>query len=186
MNVAERTHANAPAEAAAWLDRFAKALTADDAKAAAALFIDNGLWRDILAFTWTIETMAGRAAIAARTAETAARARAVKFDIPATRTPPRWVTRAGTQCVEALFAFETALGRCNGVLRLVPDGQSLRAWTLITTMEELKGHEEAFKRRAADDEAGRRDYGGPNWLDRRKAAARYDYHEPTVVVVGSW
>ena len=97
MNVADRTHANAPAEAAAWLDRFAKALTADDAKAAAVLFIDNGLWRDILAFTWTIETMAGRAAIAARIAETAARAQAVKFDIPATRTPPRWVTRAGTQ-----------------------------------------------------------------------------------------
>ena len=185
MNVAERTHANAPAEAAAWLDRFAKALTADDAKAAAALFIDNGLWRDILAFTWTIETMAGRAAIAARIAETAARTQAVKIDIPATRTPPRWVTRAGTQCVEALFAFETALGRCNGVLRLVPDGQALRAWTLITTMEELKGHEEAFKRRAADNEAGLRDYGGPNWLDRRKAAARYDDHEPTVVVVGA-
>ena len=185
MNVAERTHANAPAEAAAWLDRFAKALTADDAKAAAVLFIDNGLWRDILAFTWTIETMSGRAAIAARLNETAARTQAIRFNIPSVRTPPRWVTRAGTQCVEALFAFETALGRCNGVLRLVPDGQALRAWTLITTMEELKGHEEAFKRRAADDEAGLRDYGGPNWLDRRKAAARYDDHEPTVVVVGA-
>jgi putative flavoprotein involved in K+ transport len=185
MNVAERTHANAPAEAAAWLERFAKALAANDAQAAATLFIDNGLWRDILAFTWTIETMSGRAAIAARLGETVPRTKAVNFSIPPSRTPPRWVMRAGTQCIEALVAFETKLGRCNGVLRLVPEGGALRAWTLITTMEELKGHEEAFKHRSADDEAGLRDYGGPNWLDRRKAAARYDDHEPTVVVVGA-
>jgi putative flavoprotein involved in K+ transport len=95
MNVAERTHANAPAETAAWLERFAKALAANDAQAAATLFIDNGLWRDILAFTWTIETMSGRAAIAARLGETAPRTQAVNFTIPPSRTPPRWVMRAG-------------------------------------------------------------------------------------------
>lgn len=188
MNIAERTRSNAPAEAAAWLERFAAALAASDSDAAANLFITDGLWRDILAFTWTIETMSGRTAIAARLKETAARTAATGFHIPPQRTPPRWVTRAGTQCVETLFAFETALGRCNGVLRLVPDPQvpgALRAWTLITTMEELKGHEEAFRRRTADDDAGLRDYGGPNWLDRRRAAAAYDDREPAVVVVGA-
>ena len=188
MNVAERTHANAPAEAARWLERFAEALARNDAKAAAALFIDGGLWRDILAFTWTIETMSGRAAITTRLAETAARTQAAEFHVPPQRTPPRWVTRAGTQCIEALFAFETALGRCNGVVRLVPAphaGDALRAWTLITTLEELKGREEAFKRRTPDDEAGLRDYGGPNWRDRRIAAARYDDHDPAVVVIGA-
>jgi putative flavoprotein involved in K+ transport len=188
MNVVERTHTNAPAEAAAWLDRFAAALDANDAATAAELFIDNGLWRDVLAFTWTIETTAGRDAIAARLGETAARTRATGFHIPPQRTPPRWIARVGTQCVEALFAFETALGRCGGVLRLVPHeraGGALRAWTLVTTMEELKGHEEAFRRRSADDEAGLRDYGGPNWLDLRRKAARYDDREPAVVVVGA-
>jgi len=185
MNVAERTYANAPAEAAAWLDRFASSLAANDAQVAAALFTDTGLWRDILAFTRTIETMSGRTAIAARFAGTAARTRAVNFTIPPSRTPPRWVTRAGTQCIEALFAFETTLGRCNGVLRLVPEANALRAWTLITTMEELKGHEEAFKRLSAQDEGGLRDYGGPNWLDRRIEAVKYDDREPTAVVVGA-
>src|SRR3569833_2237028 len=117
MNVAERTHANAPAEAAAWLDRFASALAANDAQAAAALFTDKGLWRDLLAFTWTIGTMAGPAAIAARLGETAARTQATGFRIPKERTPPRWGTRAGTQCIDALFAFETARGRCTGAQR---------------------------------------------------------------------
>ena len=188
MNVAERTYGNAPAEAARWLDSFAEALRSNDADAAASLFVDTGLWRDILAFTWTIETMSGRAAIAARLKETAERTKPTDFHIAPGRTPPRWVTRAGTPCIEALFAFETAVGRCDGVLRLVPDQQApdtLRAWTLVTILEELKGHEEAFKRRTPDDEAGLRDYGGPNWLDRRMQAARYDDHDPAVVVVGA-
>jgi len=188
MNVAERTHANAPAETTRWLERFAESLRANDASGASALFIDGGQWRDILAFTWTIETMSGRAAIATRLNETAVRTQAGAFHIPPERTSPRWVMRAGTQCIEALFAFETALGRCNGVLRLVPDPKApdtLRAWTLITTLEEIKGHEEAFRRRTPDDEAGLRDYGGPNWRDRRITAARYDDHEPAVVVIGA-
>ena len=188
MNVAERTLANAPAEATRWLESFSEALRDNDAHAAAAMFTDAGLWRDILAFTWTIETMSGRAAIATRLNETVAATQAVNFAIPPQRTPPRWVTRAGTQCIEALFAFETALGRGDGVLRLVPDPQTpgtLRAWTLITALEELKGHEEAFRRRTPDDEAGLRDYGGPNWLDRRRQAAQYDDNDPAVLVVGA-
>ena len=40
-------------------------MQAQDAAAAAALFLPDGLWRDILAFTWNIQTMSGRAAIAA-------------------------------------------------------------------------------------------------------------------------
>ena len=33
---------------------------------------------------------------------------------------PRHVTRAGTNAIEAIFRFETAEGRCNGVVRLIP------------------------------------------------------------------
>ena len=50
MNVAERKQATAPAEAQRWLESFEAALSARDAAAAAALFLDDGLWRDVLAF----------------------------------------------------------------------------------------------------------------------------------------
>ena len=56
MNVAERKHTTAPADAKRWLDGFAAALLTQDAKAAAAMFLPDGLWRDVLAFTWNIET----------------------------------------------------------------------------------------------------------------------------------
>src|SRR5690606_21474189 len=38
--------------------------------------------------------------------------------------------------------FETATGRGNGHLRLRSDDTGDRAWTLLTTLQELKGHEE--------------------------------------------
>ena len=54
MNIAERKHVTAPADAQSWLERFAAALQAQDAAAAAELFLADGLWRDVLAFTWNI------------------------------------------------------------------------------------------------------------------------------------
>ncbi len=148
MNIAERKQATAPAEAQRWLESFEAALSARDAAAAAGLFLDDGLWRDVLAFTWTIQTMAGRSAIEPTLRETLSRTQARNFHIPDKRTPPRWISRAGEENIEALFEFESAFGPCAGVLRLRPDGQGkLRAWTLNTNLQELRGYEDEFKRR---------------------------------------
>ncbi len=164
MNVAERTHANAPAETARWLERFAEALRGERY----AMPRPRCSSRTGSGATSSPSPGPSRRCPAAPRSPRGStrplpRTQAGDFHIPPQRTPPRWVTRAGTQCIEALFAFETALGRCNGVLRLVPDAGAgtLRAWTLITMLEELKGHEEAFKRRTPDDEAGLRDYRRP-------------------------
>ena len=183
MNVAERKQASAPTEAQHWLESLEATLQAKDADAAAELFHADGLWRDVLAFTWTIQTMSGRAAIAATLGETLTRTAPRNFHIPAKRTPPRWVTRAGTEAIETLFEFETAFGRGAGVVRLTPDSQSrLRAWTIVTTLEELKGHEEAFRVRPEPDST--RDFGADNWSDRLAKARAYADHDPTVIVVG--
>ena len=74
-----------------------------------------------LAFTWRLQTESGVAAIEAALAPTLARTAAADFHIPADRSPPRRVRRAGTDCIEAIFEFETAFGRANGVVRLVEE-----------------------------------------------------------------
>ena len=51
-----------------WLVSFGEALQAGDAAAAAAHFAHDGHWRDVLAFTWRLQTESGRAAIATRPA----------------------------------------------------------------------------------------------------------------------
>ena len=183
MNVAERKQATAPAEAQRWLESFEAALAARDATAAAALFLEDGLWRDILAFTWTIRTMAGRPAIETALRETLVRAQATKFHIPDKRTPPRWISRAGDECIEALFEFETAFGPCAGALRLKADSQGrLRAWTLNTNLQELRGYEDEFKRRGEPDST--RDFGAENWADRLRKQRALSESDPAVIVVG--
>ena len=183
MNVADRKQATAPVEAKNWLARLQAALAAQDAAAVADLFLPDGLWRDVLAFTWTIQTMAGRGAIEAMLRDTLARTKPTNFHIPSQRTPPRWVARAGHEAIEALFEFETAYGPGNGVVRLAPDQQgALRAWTLNTNLHELRGHEEAFKRRAEPDST--RDFGAENWLDRRERQRAFADRDPAVLVVG--
>jgi putative flavoprotein involved in K+ transport len=183
MNIADRKQATAPADAQRWLENFAAVLTAQDSAAAAELFLEGGLWRDVLAFTWTIQTMSGRAAIEDMLRKTLARTRPKNFHIPSRRTPPRWVTRAGTEAIETLFEFETTCGPANGVLRLVPDAHGrLRAWTLNTNLHELRGHEEEFRRRPEPDST--RDFGAENWSDRLAKARTYIDRDPAVIVVG--
>ncbi len=187
MNIAESKRTTAPDAALTWLESLEAAFGAQDAAGAAALFQPDGLWRDILAFSWTIRTIGGRAAIEAALKETLPRTQPTHFHIPQSRTPPRWVSRAGTDCIEALFAFETAAGSCAGVARLVPDADApgqLKAWTLSTNLQEIRGHEEAFKQRDDHDPHGTRDFGAENWLDRRNRARAYDDRDPAVLVVG--
>ncbi len=186
MNIAERKQANALASVADWLTQFEAALVAQDAADAAAMFLPNGLWRDVLAFTWNIQTQFGRSQIERTLRETLARTRPRNFLIPPDRTPPRWLSRAGTDCVEAIFEFDTAFGRAHGVLRLVPDPEKplrLLAWILVTNLQELRGYEEAFKRPQAHEDT--RDYGAENWLDRRRDEQAYTNRDPTVIVIGA-
>ena len=43
-----------------WLKHFEAALSKNKFDAAANLFVDQGQWRDLLAFTWHVQTMSGR------------------------------------------------------------------------------------------------------------------------------
>jgi phosphoglycerate dehydrogenase-like enzyme len=55
---------------------------------------------------------------------------------------------------------------------------------ILTALDELRGHEDAWKKWDAAAEAHSRDFGAPNWLDQRNAARNYADREPAVIVVG--
>jgi putative flavoprotein involved in K+ transport len=174
-----------------WLAEFEKALSASDDASLEALFRPDAHWRDLLVFTWQVQTVSGARMILDRLKLHGAGAGATGFEIDRQRTPPRRVTRAGTNAVEAIFRFETARVRAHGVLRLIPRifpdsarGEVHEAWTLLTALDEIKGFEESVGRRRPRGESYSRDFRGPNWLDRRKAAAAYRDRDPTVLVVG--
>ncbi len=144
--------------ATSWLDTFDAALRAGDAAGASALFAIESFWRDLVAFTWNIKTLEGRDEIAAM------------LDATLSRTGPSgWrLAEPATEADGVLTAwidFETAVGRGHGLIRL----REGKCWTLLTTLTELKGHEE---KRGPTREAGtahgvQRDR--KSWLERRQA-----------------
>ncbi len=113
-----------------------KALAAPNDAGLRALFPPDCHWRDVLALTWTIQTLSGRDAVVSALKQWAARAGPKGFRIAENRTPPRRVTRGGTETIEAILAFETDGGRCNGVVRLIEDGGAPKAWTLLTALDQ--------------------------------------------------
>lgn len=179
------TNTSAKAVAETWLGDFTAALASGDTARLAALFAPECHWRDILAFTWDLHTTSGPAAIAGRLAPEVARVAPRGFKLAAGRTPPRTVTRAGTDAIEAIFTFETAVGPCNGVVRLVSDGGQARAWTLMTALDEIRGHEDPANGRRWQDVDWKRNFGGENWADRRRRAVAYEDRDPAVLVVGA-
>ena len=126
------SEASASERASQWLSNFGAALERGDRNGVLALFGEECYWRDLVSFTWNITTMedAGqiRDMLAARLGEVKPGAFAIRGE----------ASEAGG-VTEAWFTFETAVARGLGHLRL----KGAKCWTLLTTMVELKGHEEA-------------------------------------------
>ena len=165
-----------------------KNLTADRL---AALFDADSHWRDVLALTWRLETIGGAEKIGRRLAEHLPGSGARNFAIHPDRCAPRLVERAGVQSIEAILCFETGVGHGAGIVRFRCAADSAAAsetapaaWTLLTALEDLKGHEEATLRAKREASPYARDFHGPNWLDQRQAAVNYADRNPAVLIVG--
>jgi putative flavoprotein involved in K+ transport len=170
-----------------WLAQFESALATSGGGLLKTLFHPDSHWRDVLALSWEIRTVSGADAILRELRGHAARARPAGFAIDPDRAAPRRVTRAGTSAIEAMFKFETAEGRGSGIVRLIADaddGNALKAWTLLTALDELKGFEEPLGTARPRGQSYSRDFRGPNWLDLRNSAAEYRTSDPEVLVVG--
>ncbi|TWB95990.1 putative flavoprotein involved in K+ transport [Bradyrhizobium macuxiense] len=170
-----------------WLVQFEDALASSEDVLLKPLFHPDSYWRDVLALSWNIQTVNRAFAIIEELPAHARRSTPRDFRIDAERAAPRRVMRAGTNAIEAIFKFETATGRGHGIVRLIPDaadGDRLKAWTLLTALEELRGFEEQQGHTRPRGQAYSRDFRGPNWLDLRKASAEYAGRDPDVLVVG--
>ncbi len=119
---------NAPTrQVTAWLSKFGAALDHADFAAAAGMFRGESYWRDLVSFTWNINTAEGRENIKAMLAATVPHVKPDKWQIEGEGMIDQGV-------VQSWFAFETAVSRGQGHLRL----KEGKCWTLLTTMAELK------------------------------------------------
>ena len=175
-------------QAEAWLFEFEVALRSRDPVRIGGQLHPDCHWRDVLAFTWHLSSAQGREAVADALAEGQDRVDARGFHVPRDRRAPRRVTRVGVDSVEAIFEFETAVGRCSGVVRLSTGdgdvGGEMRAWLVSTVLDSIRGHEEMVGERRPSGAAYSRNFGGDNWADIRRRAVAYEDREPAVLVIG--
>ena len=167
-----------------WLNAFERALAHPSSERLADLVLSDAYWRDALALTFHLGTYPGGPAIADRLWSDARSAGLTSLQLDRSAPAPERVERVGRPCIEAFFTFETTIGRGRGIVRLVSEGEESRAWTLLTALEELKGHEETTGDNRPIGQSYSRDFQGPNWLDKRLASQSYQDREPTVLVVG--
>ncbi|HZP82162.1 MAG TPA: NAD(P)/FAD-dependent oxidoreductase [Chthonomonadaceae bacterium] len=158
-----------------WLADLDAALARGDTEGAAALFGDDSYWRDLVAFTWNITTAEGNASVRQMIAQAV---------IP--KKPSAWQIEGEASeaegVIEGWLRFETEVARGCGHVRLIGG----RAWTLLTTMTELKGYEE---RRGPTRERGVEHGvhpGRKTWLEqRRQEEAELGFtRQPYVVIIG--
>lgn len=191
--------------ATAWFEAFNDALTARDIDRAAGLFARTSFWRDLIAFSWNLTTVENPDGVKDLLEATLDRVDPSNWQLTEPATTEDGVTTAW-------FEFETAVGRGRGLVRLVAeddadngtkdadngtkagaddvtgtDGiQVPKAWTFLTTLYELKGHEEPKgTRRPMGAEHGASKE-RTTWLEKREAedAALGVDTQPYVLVVG--
>ena len=163
------------ARAAAWLAEFGDALSSGDIAAALSQFLEESYWRDLLTFTWNVKTLEGKDAIATMLQATLANVQPCAWAIDGE------ATQSG-DVVEAWFTFATAVARGRGHLRLKDD----RCWTLLTTMTELKGHEEQKGENRINGVRHGAEKGRKTWLERKTDEAAEFGHtrQPYCVIIG--
>jgi len=159
-----------------WFSQLDAALTKQDSSAAAALFAEDGMWRDFVSFTWNLKTLENRADIAQMLDATLDSVKPHAWNREGDATEADGIT-------EAWFKFETSVARGEGHLRLNAEGL---AWTFLTTQYELIGHEEPKGRGRAKGVEHTADKERTTWLEKReKEAAELGYEtQPYVVIIG--
>lgn len=158
-----------------WLAKLDESLRSQDIDAALDLFEEECFWRDFISFTWNLKTLEGKPEIR----------RMLEATLDHVR-PSGWRLAGDAsgdqESVEAWVDFDTSQARGHAHLRL----RNGKCWTLLTTMQELKGFEE---KKGPNRELGvvheiTRDR--KSWLElKTEREARLGYEEqPYCVIIG--
>ncbi|GIF63180.1 monooxygenase [Asanoa ishikariensis] len=165
---------------ATWLDRFTAALRNADAAGTTALLARDCWWRDLLALTWDLGTYHGQERVAELLD---------KHATPGAITNITMTTEFGPRdadgVVEGFITFETPLGFGRGAVRLVQEDGDWVAWTILTELDDLRGHERAIGPHRSRGPRHNPADNGRNWREERQDHVRYESKDPDVVVIGA-
>jgi putative flavoprotein involved in K+ transport len=159
------------------LAKLGKALESGNIDAAVNLFQTDCYWRDLATFTWNLKTLEGHEQIRDMLTTQLSNIGPSLF-----RQDEKEMASANDGVIDGWFSFETKVARGYGHIRI----KNGLIWTLLTTMSELKGHEEpkGFNRPMGAEHG--HDPNRKTWTEKRlQEAAELGYKtQPYVVIIG--
>ena len=177
--------------AAEWVDSLNKALTSSDYEALRQLFLPDSCWRDQLGLSWDFHTLNGPDKIVSflKSSPHGSRIKKISIDDSTSLHAPH-VTAADFNSkingVGCFLRMENDIGSGPGIVRLMKDSDGKwKAFTLLTSMHELKDHKELVygNRPQGVDHGGQP--GRKNWQQRRTEMENFEGDkEPTVLILG--
>lgn len=170
-----------------WVNYFNEAIQSTDFASLSDLFLSEGFWRDHMCLAWSCNTFKGPEAMK-DFLKKGCRLKSVAIDKSSDFRKPVVTGFDGQGKVQGIQTFlttESDVGRGLGVARLVLQEGKLKAFTLFTSMREIKGHEEATFGRRPEGAAHGGQPGRKNWQERRVADENYEEGDPTVLILGT-
>ncbi|EFW98549.1 flavin-binding monooxygenase-like protein [Grosmannia clavigera kw1407] len=165
-------------------------LTTGDYDGLAALFANQGAWRDHLGLSWDLRTLQGPAKIAEFlwASGHGTSLKNVRLDESA---PNRTPAIAGLDpdgrvpCVLLYVTFAAKVGSGRGIIRMIHDGSTWKIITFYTALRELTGFEEPLgdRRPQGASHGGGRNM--RNWAEQRADDESFVNRDPAVLVIGA-
>ncbi|KAL9613884.1 MAG: hypothetical protein Q9167_001621 [Letrouitia subvulpina] len=157
------------------------------------IFLDESYWRDMLCLTWDFHTLLGPKKISflCNAQKHALRIKSLSLDKSSSVTAPSILPvdfKGEVLGVCSFLTVETEAGRGRGLVKLLPDPKDSNRWkafSLLTSLQELKGYEELVNTRRVTGVEHGAHYGRMNWQERRIKEENFEGDlEPTVLIVG--
>ncbi|MEP3247114.1 MAG: NAD(P)/FAD-dependent oxidoreductase [Sneathiella sp.] len=164
-------------EVTKFLSQFERVLESGNIDHAVEMFQDDCYWRDLVTFTWNIKTVEGKMQVRDMLDAQLAKTKPINWHV----TEGELATKE-EGVITAWINFETEVARGYGLIRL----KEGKIWTLLTSMTELKGHEEPL---GMNRIPGAKHGAGKNRLswkeEREKEAGELGYEiQPYTVIIG--
>ncbi len=158
-----------------WLHAFERALAEQDGSGLKDLWLADCHWRDVLAMHWEIDTISGRDRVCTEMLHRAKQVNPRNWSVENGNLQALSISHAHDGALLVLLRFETDIGPGEAVLRLMSDPSAqhtLKAWSLMTSLVEIRGHEEKYKKRLETRDKFSRSFSGPTgWKSVKKRPA---------------
>lgn len=161
-----------------WLVEFGARIESQDIDALTSLFLPDCFWRDLLSLTWDFRIFRGPEKIKQFLRDQLSIFKPRSFtlrddNVSLGRPYPDFVW------INAMFDFQTGIGNCSGVARLVPtQSEGWKAHVVFTNLEELHG----FPEKTGPLRNPLPNHG--SWAQQRQKESDFEDTNPTVLIIG--